>query len=325
MIVRDRPSGWQLFLVVRGSVLKQIRWVLLGNIAVAVAVTWSHGDLFYYKVTLTAIPFSLIGLPLAIFLGFRNTAAYDRYWEARKLWGELLLRSRCLARQCLTLIDAPVSATASTELPKPGPASPDLADLRVRMIYRAIAFCQALKHQLRATPDAGGEVQALLLPQEWQALVDGRANRPAALMMTMGADLTACRKQGRIDSVLTAAIDQTLSAMTAAAAACERIKSSPLPFSYTLLLHRTAYMYCFLLPFGLVDSIGLMTPFVVGIVAYTFFGLDALGDEIEEPFGLVPNDLPLDAICRTIEIDLRQALGETDVPPPLLPVDYCLM
>ena len=326
MIVRDRPSGWQLFLVVRGSVLKQIRWVLLGNIAVAIAVTWSHGALFHYKVTLTAIPFTLIGLPLAIFLGFRNTAAYDRYWEARKLWGELLLRSRCLARQCLTLIDAPLQAEPQA-LPSalPSNPSPDLADLRMRMIYRAIAFCQALKHQLRATPDATGEVQAVLLPQEWQALVDGRANRPAALMMTMGADLTACRKQGRIDSVLTAAIDQTLSAMTAAAAACERIKSSPLPFSYTLLLHRTAYMYCFLLPFGLVDSIGLMTPFVVGIVAYTFFGLDALGDEIEEPFGLVPNDLPLDAICRTIEIDLRQALGETDVPPPLLPVDYCLM
>ncbi len=325
MIVRDRPSGWQLFLVVRGSVLKQIRWVLLGNIAVAIAVTWSHGALFHYKVTLTAIPFTLIGLPLAIFLGFRNTAAYDRYWEARKLWGELLLRSRCLARQCLTLIDDPAAAALPVQLPQPGPELADLADLRVRMIYRAIAFCQALKHQLRATPDAAGEVQALLLPQEWQALVDGRANRPAALMMTMGADLTACRKQGRIDSVLTAAIDQTLSAMTGAAAACERIKSSPLPFSYTLLLHRTAYMYCFLLPFGLVDSIGLMTPFVVGIVAYTFFGLDALGDEIEEPFGLVPNDLPLDAICRTIEIDLRQALGETDVPPLLLPVDYCLM
>ncbi|MCY1165805.1 Bestrophin, RFP-TM, chloride channel [compost metagenome] len=113
--------------------------------------------------------------------------------------------------------------------------------------------------------------------------------------------------------------------MVSAAASCERIKSSPLPFSYTLLLHRTAYMYCFLLPFGLVDTIGFMTPFVVGIVAYTFFGLDALGDEIEEPFGLLPNDLPLDAICRAIEIDLRESLGETNLPKPLEPVDYCLL
>ncbi len=63
---------------------------------------------------------------------------------------------------------------------------------------------------------------------------------------------------------------------------------------------------------------------MVGIVAYTFFGLDALGDELEEPFGTSPNDLPLDALCRTIEIGLKEALGETDLPAPLAPVDYCL-
>jgi putative membrane protein len=112
--------------------------------------------------------------------------------------------------------------------------------------------------------------------------------------------------------------------MTAAGASCERIKNTPIPFSYTLLLHRTAYLYCFLLPFGLVDSIGFMTPFVVAIVAYTFFGLDALGDEIAEPFGREPNDLPLDALCRTIEIDLREALRDQHVPAPLKPVNYFL-
>ena len=97
-----------------------------------------------------------------------------------------------------------------------------------------------------------------------------------------------------------------------------------MPCSYTLLLHRTAFMYCFLLPFGLVDTTGFMTPFVVGIVAYTFFGLDALGDEIEEPFGLESNDLPLDTLCRAIEINLRKSLGEKDLLPPLLPVNFRL-
>ena len=312
MIVRERPSGLRLFFLLRGSILKQIRWVLLANVVLAVLVTLTHGaPLFHWKVTVTTIPFTLMGLPLAIFLGFRNSACYDRYWEARKLWGDLLLRSRNLARQCLSLIEAPPAGT---------PAS---ADLRVRMIRRGIAFAQALKHQLRGTPDTAGEVQAWLEPAEWQAL-RASGGKSAALMMSMGQDLQRCRQDGRIDSVLSVALDTTFSGLVAAGAACERIKNSPLPFSYTLLLHRTAYLYCFLLPFGLVDSIGVMTPFVVGIVAYTFFGLDALGDEIEEPFGLLPNDLPLDAICRSIEIDLRQALGETELPPPLLPVDYCL-
>ena len=140
----------------------------------------------------------------------------------------------------------------------------------------------------------------------------------------MGRDLGDCVREGRIDPCLAASVDATLSALTGDAASCECIKNTPVPFSYALLLHRTAHMYCFLLPFGLVDTIGFMTPFVVAIVAYTFFGLDALGDELEEPFGLENNDLPLDTICRSIEISLLESLGETDLPPPLVPVNYRL-
>ena len=101
----------------------------------------------------------------------------------------------------------------------------------------------------------------------------------------------------------------------------EIARETTIPFAYTLLLHRTATLYCFLLPFGLVDTVGFMTPFVVAIVAYTFFGLDALGDEIEEPFGLAAHHLPLGAICRTIEINLLEALGVRDLPEPLMPVN----
>ncbi|WP_026354518.1 bestrophin family protein [Massilia niastensis] len=312
MIIRDRPSGLKLFLVVRGSILSRILLALVVNIAVATLVTWSHGDLWDLKITLTTIPFTLIGLPISIFLGFRNNSAYDRFWEGRKLWGELVLRSRNLARQCLSLIDAQ----------EPAHVRNGLADVRVRMILRAIAFSHVLRDSLRSQP-SGAELAALLSPEEYEQ-VRQAPNRPDFLMQHMGMDLGRCLKEGRIDPCLVAAIDATLSAMTAAAASCERIKNTPIPFSYTLLLHRTAYLYCFLLPFGLVDSIGFMTPFVVAIVAYTFFGLDALGDELEEPFGLEPNDLPLDAICRAIEIDLRTALHDDKLPPPLAPVDYCL-
>ncbi len=313
MIVRGRPSGLRLFLVLRGSILRQIWKVLILNIILATLVTLNHGDLFRLKITLTAIPFTLIGLPLAIFLGFRNNAAYDRYWEGRKLWGEIVLQSRNFARQCLSLI----------EHAEPLKATTGFKDIRVRMIYRAIAFSHALRHQLRNT-DARTELRPLLTQQEWQHL-DQTGNLPDYLMRQMGTDLRLCMNEQRIDSCLAASIDTTMSALTSAAAACERIKSTPIPFSYTLLLHRTAYLYCFLLPFGLVDTIGFMTPFVVGIVAYTFFGLDALGDEIEEPFGISPNDLALEAICRSIEINLREAIGDEHDLQPLQPVNYCLM
>lgn len=312
MILRDRPSGLRLFLAVRGSVVPRILPALLLNIGIATLVTWSHGDLFRLKITLTTIPFTLIGLPLAIFLGFRNNAAYDRFWEGRKLWGELILRSRTLARQVLSLIDYPA----------PVAFADGLADTRVRMVLRAVAFCQTVRDLLRRQA-AGAATRALLLPDEWAAMQDA-PNQPDFLMLRMGMDLRRCLKEKRIDPCLAVAIDTTFSQLTAAATSCERIKNTPVPFSYRLLLHRTAYLYCFLLPFGLVDSIGFMTPFVVAIVAYTFFGLDALGDELEEPFGTEANDLPLDAICRSIEIDLRAALGDPDLPAPLLPVDFRL-
>ena len=313
MIVRDRPSGFRLFFIFRGSVLSQIWGVLLVNIVLAILVTLSHGDIYSKKITLTAIPFTLIGLPLAIFLGFRNNATYDRYCEGRKLWGEIVLQSRNFSRQCLSLIkhSEPISVDHGLE------------DVRARMIYRAIAFSHALRHLLRDT-DASSDLKPLLVKNEWQQIAQA-TNIPDFLMRQMGSDLRFCMGEKRIDACLVASVDSTLSAMTAAAAACERIKSTPIPFSYTLMLHRTAYLYCFLLPFGLVDTLGFMTPFVVGIVAYTFFGLDALGDEIEEPFGTAPNDLALDAICRSIEINLRESVGDDHGLVQLAPIDYCLM
>lgn len=313
MIVRERPSGFKLFLALRGSILKQIWVVLLVNIALATLVTLNHGNFFKLDTTMSVVPFTLLGLPLAIFLGFRNNAAYDRYWEARKQWGELVLQSRNLSRQCLSLIEYTTPIDRDT----------GLKDIRIRMIYRTIAFSHALRHLLRNT-DAISELKPFLEQCEWEQ-IQKTTNIPNHLMLRMGNDLRLCIEEKRVDGCLAVAIDKTISSMSATVAACERIKNTPIPFSYTLLLHRTAYLYCFLLPFGLVDAIGYMTPFVVGIVAYTFFGLDALGYEIEEPFGDAPNDLPLSAICRSIEINLRDALGEEHELAPLTPINYCLM
>ena len=307
MILRDRPSALRLFLVMRGSVLPSIWKSLLATTLLAVAVSFTDGRLWGHKIAIGAIPFTLMGLPLAIFLGFRNNAAYDRYWEGRKQWGELVLRSRSLARQCLSLMESG--------------DTPD-GDLRARMMRRAIAYAHALRHRLRRS-DPSADVAPWLAAEEWER-IRLLPNLPHALMLEMGADLGRSLRERRIDPFLAPPVDATLSAMTGVAAACERIHGTPIPFSYTLLLHRTAYLYCWLLPFGLVDAIGDLTPLVTALVAYTFFGLDALGDEIEEPFGTSDHDLPLDAICRTIEIDLRTALGDTTLPPPLLPVDYRL-
>ena len=123
--------------------LQRIRLTLLFNILLATFVTIAHGNLFSIKITLTAIPFTLMGLPLAIFLGFRNTTAYDRFWEARKLWGEIVHRARSLSRQCQGLI----------QIPEPIDSTRRETDVRVRMVHRTIAFVHALRLQLRNQRD----------------------------------------------------------------------------------------------------------------------------------------------------------------------------
>jgi putative membrane protein len=308
VIVGERPYGIQLFYRLRGSVLPHIAWELVTCTGVAVFVTLTHGFVYQWKITLTTVPFSLIGLALAIFLGFRNSAAYDRYWEARKLWAELLHRSRSFARQVQTLLhfDAPAGAG-------------DLGDPRRTLVLRTIAFAHVLRGQLRGV-DARADVERLLGAQEAREIAAVRLGTDD-LLRRMGEQLGAFLRARQLDAPLAADLDLNLSGLAAVAAGCERIRNTPIPFPYTLLLHRTAWLYCFLLPFGLVDSVGFMTPFVVAIVAYTFFGLDALGDEIEDPFGLADNHLPLDAFCREIEASLLQALGTRDLPPPLQPVD----
>lgn len=124
MIVRDRPAGFKLFLIVRGSVLQRIKVTLLVNIVFAIIITLVHGNLFDLKITVTPIPFTLIGLPLAIFLGFRNTTAYARYWEGRKLWGEVVICTRTLSRQCQSLITGPAPIDPKAHA----------SDARVRMV-----------------------------------------------------------------------------------------------------------------------------------------------------------------------------------------------
>lgn len=195
MIVRERPNGLRLFLTMRGSILSSIWKSLLVTTLLAVVISWTHGELGDYKVHLTITPFTLMGLPLAIFLGFRNNSAYDRFWEGRKLWGELVLRGRNFARECLSLID-PIAGNEA---------------VRERMIRRAIAFAHALRHQLRQT-DPAADVAPHLMPGEWAAL-RGRRNLTHALMLEMGKDLALCRNTGMLDSVRAAAIDANISAM----------------------------------------------------------------------------------------------------------------
>ena len=178
-----------------------------------------------------------------------------------------------------------------------------------------IAFATTMRNQLRGLPREKDTAQ--LLPPEIVITLRTARCAPVLVLQWLGEFLQNCRARRELDPQLSRTIEESLNGLSAALGACERIAGTPLPFTYSVILHRSAYLYCMLLPFGLVDSIGLMTPLVVTFVSYTFFALEALSDEIEEPFGLMANDLALDAMLAGIDASLRELLGETPPPAPL--------
>ena len=296
MIVRPRPTAFSLLFILRGSTIPAIAGELAVVLVLATAVT----ALGYVDPTrfarLTPVPLTLLGLALSIFLGFRNNACYERWVEARRQWGQLLAETRAFARDISVLL-------------------PPEETTQRRLVFRLVAFAHALRSQLRG---GGFASTAAWLPAT-------ESGQPDAILRAQADDFAAAFRCGQITDNLYRLFSDRLLAMTEMQTACERLKSTPTPFAYTLLLHRTAWLFCALVPFGLVSSLGFGTPIVTVILAYTFFGLDALGQELEEPFGQNVNAVAMDALVRTIEIAALQALGETELPPPLLPQDYVLL
>jgi putative membrane protein len=264
-------------------------------LALSCAVVLAHGQLFLWKVPLTASPFSLMGVSFAIFLGFRINASYDRFWEARKHWGSVLVDARNLTRQALTAI-------------APG------RDVRP-FVLGLVGFASTMRNQLRGQPNAL-HTEGLLVPDLRAQLVNARS-APTLVLLWLGQWLRECRRDQLLEPVCAHKMESSLDGLALALGSCERIANTPLPFAYSVILHRSVYLYCALLPFGLVDSVGWMTPLVVTFVSYTFFALEALSDEIENPFGRDANDLALDAMVAGINASLREMLGEVPPPAPL--------
>jgi putative membrane protein len=291
MIIREKPGILALLFAVRGSVLPHIAPQLLFFGLFAAAVV----GIDRYLVTLPhvqAAPLAVFGVALSLFLGFRNNAAYDRWWEARRLWGALLADARSIAREAEIFLADPQD--------------------RRRLLTATRAFLHQHRCALRGQPN------------DEAALRDAQADpSPDATLDAMAEQLADALRNGRMDGFGARTLSTRLSTIALAQAGCERIRLTPLPYVYSLLIFRTSWLYCLLLPFALLEPTGWLTPLFAVIVAYTFFGLAEVTEELAHPFGLTANALPLDAICRAAEISLAPHLGEAP-PPPLLPVDYRL-
>ena len=300
MIVHEKEGPFGLMLLHwRGSAIARI-WpliLLVGAISAGIEGMFNLGWVGD-RWSLTPTPFSLIGVALGIFLGFRNNACYDRYWEARKAWGSLVNSSRSLAREAVMLVKN----------------EPSLAR---QLIYRHIAFAHALRMRLRGET-AWSDLARWIGEDEALKLRDA-PSAPSAVLRSSSERIRLAWREGHIDTFHVPILEQRLVDATDVLGICERIQNTPLPTSYTILTHRIVGLYCLLLPFGLHGAIGPGVPLVTMFVAYAFLGLDTIGTEIEDPFGTDENDLPLESLCRVIERDLLASLGEQVLPPPLRP------
>lgn len=297
MIIRPQQHWFARIFVWHGSVLSKVFSRLLLNFLLSIAVILMLPWYASLGIKLTVAPFSILGVAIAIFLGFRNNACYARFVEARQLWGQLMIAARSLLREVKNTL--------------PGDVQP------AEFVRLQIAFAHSLRMTLRHLPQ-----QETLAP-----LISARdlpgvlaAHSPAnRILLLMGEWLAVHRRSGGLSDILFHSLNNRLNNMSAVLAGCERIANTPIPFAYTLILHRTVYMFCILLPFALVVDLHSMTPFISVLISYTFISLDALAEELEDPFGLENNDLPLDAICNAMEIDLRQMNDETEYPVKQVP------
>lgn len=238
MILREQPSSLRLFCVVKGSVAPKImpKVVVVAVLSVVVLL------LDRWVVTMPHISMGamgVFGVALSLFLGFRNNAAYERWWESRRLWGVIIAETRNLGRH-MTLFVGEAAA-------------------RDRMLCLAVAFAHLHRGFLRGC-DVHGEVAPWIGAEQAAALA--RGNGADAALRAMTDELATLAEDGRLDRFGQMTLSQTLSALAQAQSGCERIVTTPLPFVYTLLVRRTTYLYCGLLPFALLDSTALWRHFL---------------------------------------------------------------
>ncbi|KTW09678.1 bestrophin family protein [Sphingomonas sanguinis] len=260
----------------------------------------------YYVLPFKApsLPLTLFGTALALFLGFRTNSAYQRWWEGRQLWGLMINASRNIAR------------SARNFLPEP-----DAHDLKRSIVLRQIAYVNALRCQLRKQP-VDGEVLRFLSRGEAEPALE-RTNTANGLLDGTGRRIADAQRKGWIDTIQQTQMESVLVDIANSQGGMERLKNTPLPNQYRFIPAFFTRLFCVLLPIGLVETLGFATPVGSSIAGLMFLAALQIGDDLVDPFSDTVHDLPLSAMCRTIEIDLLQSIGDP-APEPMKPVDGVL-
>ncbi|RZL48040.1 MAG: hypothetical protein EOP00_10300 [Pedobacter sp.] len=274
-----------------GKIKKELLFVIAYSIGIVVLYENFH-------VTRISIPIAvpaLLGTIISLLLAFRSNQAYDRWWEARIIWGAIVNDSRTISRQILSFVENPYN-------------SDEVEQFKKRFIRRQIAWCNALSQSLRGFSSHKGLER--YLDKSELSYVKNQRNVMVALLELHAMDLKKALNEGWINKYQQIEIDKTVTALCNHMGGSERIKNTVFPVTYSKYINMSIHLFIVLLPFGLIEYFGYMeVPLVVAIAAF-FLLVEKMAVHLQDPFENKPTDTPTTTICRNIEKDLSQMLDD---------------
>ncbi|MEZ1423843.1 bestrophin family protein [Pseudomonas monteilii] len=270
--------GWALF------------WLLLWDVAVTLDAMLVAG----YGFELPLMPLTLLCSALVVLISFRNSSAYNRWWEARTLWGAMVNSSRSFGRQVLTLIDD----------------DKDVNPVKARLIQRHLAYLQALRMQLKGKRDTS-PLAPLLTNHDLQLLTTA-SNLPNDILSGSAEIIAREFQEGRLDSIRLARLESTLVDISNWQGGMERIANTPLPYPYTYFPRIFSTLFCVIMPLSLVPSLGWFTPVVSTVVGCMLLAMERIGTDLQAPFGHSQHSIRTDELCRNIEKNLQSMFNSPE-------------
>lgn len=290
-MITYNPKQWfgLIFRFHKSDTFRQMFWVLFFFAICTAGLVYAELQFKTLHVFSNTIQIhSLLGFVIGLLLVFRTNSAYDRWWEGRKLWGAMVNNSRNLALKINAMLEE--------------------SDTENRQFFNAFIpnYVFAIKEHLRD----GVKLDELTLTKELSAEALSNFNhKPNLIASKMHQRLQVLYRSGKISGYQLITIDGELKAFTDIVGACERIKNSPIPFSYNLFLKKFIFAYTITLPFGLAHDFHYWTVPIATFILYIFGSLELLAEEIEDPFGSDPNDLPTDDLANKIKANVKEILS----------------
>ncbi|MGS0941162.1 bestrophin family protein [Pseudomonas luteola] len=272
-------TGWSLF------------WLLIWDIVVTFDFMLFVDD----RMSLPSMPLTLLGSALAMLVSIRNTSAYNRWWEARTLWGGMVNSSRNFARQVLILVDDPGDA---------------LNPIKEVLFRRHVAYVNALAAHLKKAPIP--ERLAELLPAEEVARSGDTNNFPNDILSGSAALIAQEYKAGRLDSIRLARLESTMVDISNWQGGMERIANTPLPYPYVYFPRLFISLFCLIVPVGLVESLGWFTPLASTVVGFMLLALEKIGTDLQSPFSESQHQIQMTDLCANIEKNLSSMFRESE-------------